>query len=632
VRQTTLALLLLFARLATAEPVPANGRTAAPAGKQRLIVVWKPGSGTEADIRGLGGTVETREEGRVVITVPDQAAVVEALRHNPHVQYIQRSVFAEEILNATGSAATRPVFQSDDQVAAGTTKRLTPRTDAAILWSTGAYQYDGAGNISWIGTNSVPNSDGRSHSFAYDRVGRLTSGTANGWDPVTGATQDWTQSYVYDRYGNMTSMTTISPTGTVTSPIAVSVTTNRLNTAGVTFDTAGNQTYDPGTLALMEYDSLNMMTMKYPGVYNNQDYYIYNVDDQRVGIHQNLKWTWSLRDEGGALLRQYTCNEQGTGPTLNDCLWLEDYVYRGDQLLAAERVPEQGGRRHFHLDHLGTPRLITGVSGSLISRHEYLPFGRETTPISTELNPSGYDRIDPPHFTGHERDYSSTVADSTDATDYMHARYYSQNVARFRSVDPGHDWQQEQPQSWNLYGYVRNNPLKQTDPNGKAHLVYNNDAKYLALYSAEGALIGAWPAANNVDSHSKGAKVWSEGTYPMKDTTQPNLHGGTADSVDGEYGTNGIFRAQDFKDSTGTQREEMGVHAGRENDEDKLKRSGPEHATFGCIRTTEDAMKAIVETAVIDPLKTIEVQRGVLECGNNVPFNGLLVPAYNDEK
>jgi hypothetical protein len=118
----------------------------------------------------------------------------------------------------------------------------------------------------------------------------------------------------------------------------------------------------------------------------------------------------------------------------------------------------------------------------------------------------------------------------------------------------------------------------------------------------------------------------------MRDTTKPNVHGGTKDTADGEYGTSGIFRAKDFKDSTGTTREEMGVHAGRENDEDGLKRSGPEHATFGCIRTTEDAMKAIVETAAVDPLRTITVQRGYLVMGNNIWFTDLLVPEINDEK
>ena len=53
-------------------------------------------------------------------------------------------------------------------------------------------------------------------------------------------------------------------------------------------------------------------------------------------------------------------------------LWTEDYVYAaGGRLLAAERPAEEGGRRFFHLDHLGTPRLITGTNGQAIEQHDY---------------------------------------------------------------------------------------------------------------------------------------------------------------------------------------------------------------------------------------------------------------------
>jgi len=49
----------------------------------------------------------------------------------------------------------------------------------------------------------------------------------------------------------------------------------------------------------------------------------------------------------------------------------------------------------------------------------------------------------------------------------MHARYYNPNVARFLSVDPGRDNNLQVPQSWNLYAYVRNNPVNTVDRDGK---------------------------------------------------------------------------------------------------------------------------------------------------------------------
>ena len=80
-------------------------------------------------------------------------------------------------------------------------------------------------------------------------------------------------------------------------------------------------------------------------------------------------------------------------------------MYREGQLLAAVRDPSLGGRRHFHLDHLGTPRLVTADNGLRISLHDYFPFGDEATPVSQEVA-AGYDREDPMKFTGHERDFA----------------------------------------------------------------------------------------------------------------------------------------------------------------------------------------------------------------------------------
>jgi len=49
----------------------------------------------------------------------------------------------------------------------------------------------------------------------------------------------------------------------------------------------------------------------------------------------------------------------------------------------------------------------------------------------------------------------------------MLARFYSSSLGRFMAVDPGDDTALEDPQSWNKYAYVRNNPLKFIDPNGE---------------------------------------------------------------------------------------------------------------------------------------------------------------------
>jgi RHS repeat-associated protein len=71
-------------------------------------------------------------------------------------------------------------------------------------------------------------------------------------------------------------------------------------------------------------------------------------------------------------------------------------------------------------------------------------------------------------FTAKERDAETGL-------DFFGARYMSSAQGRFTSPDvPLIDEHTNDPQSWNLYAYVRNNPLKLIDPNG-LDCVYAND-------------------------------------------------------------------------------------------------------------------------------------------------------------
>ena len=66
-----------------------------------------------------------------------------------------------------------------------------------------------------------------------------------------------------------------------------------------------------------------------------------------------------------------------------------------------------------------------------------------------------------PQFTGKERDAETGL-------DYFGARYMSSAQGRFTSPDkPFADQHLENPQSWNLYLYTRNNPLAFVDPTGR---------------------------------------------------------------------------------------------------------------------------------------------------------------------
>ena len=134
----------------------------------------------------------------------------------------------------------------------------------------------------------------------------------------------------------------------------------------------------------------------------------------------------------------------------------EDYIYRGDQVLAG--FLSSGVQRHFDLDHLGTIRLVTNVAGNAVGTHRYYPYGKEQTALQ---------EADRRKWAGHERDLGSLAGDGDDL-DYMHARHYSPVTGRFVSVDPARaSADPKLPQSWNRFSYSLNNPLKIVDRDGR---------------------------------------------------------------------------------------------------------------------------------------------------------------------
>ncbi len=171
--------------------------------------------------------------------------------------------------------------------------------------------------------------------------------------------------------------------------------------------------------------------------------YVYSVEGRRVKRTASGTTTWYAHD-GGSALSEFSNPAQGSGT------WQKDYIYLNGALLATESATE-GTRFHFS-DHLGTPRVVTDAAGSVISRHDYYPYGMELTPWSDGETHK---------FTAKERDAESGL-------DNFGARYYSSSVGRFMSTDPSSvSIDKTNAQSWNRYNYTLNNPLRYVDRNGK---------------------------------------------------------------------------------------------------------------------------------------------------------------------
>ncbi len=132
-------------------------------------------------------------------------------------------------------------------------------------------------------------------------------------------------------------------------------------------------------------------------------------------------------------------------------------------------------------DHLGSTRLLTDQNGNVVARHDFLPFGEELT-TSNRTSALGYGATDNVmhKYTGKERDAETGL-------DFFGERYFSSAQGRFTSPDAmlaKKEWLAD-PQRWNKYAYVRNNPLRFVDPNGEDLIVYYSFSKDLTAEEKE---------------------------------------------------------------------------------------------------------------------------------------------------
>jgi len=281
-------------------------------------------------------------------------------------------------------------------------------------------------------------------TFSYDGLNRIKTATDNG----SGTTLE--RDFSYDAFGNMwvtrndanllpTSVMPV-PTaqGAYNSPSNNNLPNNNQFVTGKTiaYDKSGNQTtIGPYSLT---YDAENRQYSESTSGSAPANY-IYDGEGRRVEKQiTNGAQTVYVYDAAGNLSAEYT-----TGANLSGCQTC-----------------------YLSYDHLGSTRMVTNEMAQVIERHDYMPFGEEiTTGSSGRQSPWGTATgIVNQKFTGKERDSESGL-------DYFGARYYGSALGRFSSADEVFaDQHPADPQSWNMYGYVRNNPLRHIDPSGRGCL------------------------------------------------------------------------------------------------------------------------------------------------------------------
>lgn len=114
---------------------------------------------------------------------------------------------------------------------------------------------------------------------------------------------------------------------------------------------------------------------------------------------------------------------------------------------------------YLHHDAFGSVRHVTNAAGTTVGMYNYRPFGEQE---DANLPSQQTGHATPRKFAGKERDTGTGF-------DYFGARYHMAVFGRFTTVDPvvPIDAALHDPQLWNRYAYVRNNPLRFSDPDGR---------------------------------------------------------------------------------------------------------------------------------------------------------------------
>jgi RHS repeat-associated protein len=308
-----------------------------------------------------------------------------------------------------------------------------------------AFDYGGTGNNGNLQSQTISGAglpSNASQTYGYDRLDRLSS--------VSEASA-WSRSFGYDQYGNGWVQQSPAPTGimpggfTPQASTDYDTATNRDNTP---HDAAGNQTQSGGYG--YTYDAENRLILS---DLTSLTAYQYDGNGRRVAKVDCPSST-------------SPCNSSVTGATTT---W---YAYDADGQLAAEYTNGSSTAPcttcYLTADHLGSTRVMTDASGNPVQCHDYLPFGEEIMAgIGGRTGCYGSSPGTGVLFTGQMRDETWESGAPTAGLDYFGARYFSSAQGRFTSPDvPLLDQDPSDPQSWNLYSYVRNNPLIFTDLTG----------------------------------------------------------------------------------------------------------------------------------------------------------------------
>jgi RHS repeat-associated protein len=315
--------------------------------------------------------------------------------------------------------------------------RLQPTEIAAKMNVSGSLLLDKTYTYNPPNTSQVNNGDiytvtnlkdsSRTQTFTYDALNRLAAAQD---------TSHWSNTYTYDSWGNLTKkLYGPIPAGEYMDSSAD--TGNHL--AGYNYDLGGNMTGDGVNTYV--YDGENRIS-SVAGVT-----YTYDADGRRVKKSSGTNYWYGPSGESLA-------ETDSSGNWTN-------YIFFGGVRLARN---VNGDIKYYISDHLHSTAVFADKTGTVLDDNDFYPWGGVVPGIGQTTSNNAI------KFTGKYRDTESTL-------DYFGARYYANVMGRFMSPD----WAAKpvtipyaefgDPQSLNLYSYVRNSPIIRVDPDGHDFVV-----------------------------------------------------------------------------------------------------------------------------------------------------------------
>ena len=328
---------------------------------------------------------------------------------------------------------------------------------------TGTLTWNSNGSMQQMQINDALNTPNtQTCGYVHDDLLRLSG---------VGCQSGWGQNFSYDAYGNITK----TVTGNIGTAFNLGYDSgNHVHTFGydgdgnVTNDTFNTYSYDaegrPVSVGSItgSYDAFNRLVEVHASGATTQ--ILYAPDGYKFAYMNGQSVKWYMAPLAGGLQAVYT-----SGTPNPPAYWL-------------------------HSDWLGSARLASTTAQTLYGDQSYAPFGETYDTKNATLNV----------FTGQMQDLNSI----SNVYDFLY-RQYSSTQGRWMVPDPAGAAAVDitNPQTWNRYAYVANNPLNATDPLGLYKLNCNDPQNNCGPYAPQ-------PDFSGFDSLFCGGECGFDWFYP----------------------------------------------------------------------------------------------------------------------